>query len=180
MSSAAVAKRYAQALFELGTETSSLPALVAEIARVADAWASSPDLQSVMSNPLVRVPARLATMAEVATRLGVGPTTRNAVGVLARGKRLAALPAIARELARLADERAGVVRATVTSAAPLSEAYCVRLQRELERMTGKKIVLTRKQDPSLVAGVVAQVGDRIVDGSARARLAALREQLLSS
>ena len=49
-------------------------------------------------------------------------------------------------------------RAIVTSATPLSEAYCQKLQRELEAITGKKVLLVRKHDPSLIAGVVGAIG----------------------
>ena len=88
------------------------------------------------------------------------------------------LPALAVELARLSDVRAGVVRATVTSAAPLTEATRQKLQQQLEKRTGKKVLLEVKQDPSLIAGLVTRIGDLVIDGSARARLAELRSQLL--
>jgi F-type H+-transporting ATPase subunit delta len=80
----------------------------------------------------------------------------------------------------LADEQAGVARATVISAEPLSDAYAQRLTQELETMTGKRVVLKRAQDPDLLAGVVIRIGDQVIDGSARARLYALKSQLLSA
>jgi F-type H+-transporting ATPase subunit delta len=176
----AIAHRYAQAIFELGIETSSLPSLTDEIRLVADAYASSTDMRVLAQSPLVPEAERLAAVDEVAQRLGVSRVTRNVLGVLTEGRRLSALPAIFRNLAKLADERAGVVRATVASAEPLSDEHCRRLQRELEQLTGKKVLLERRQEPDLLAGIVVRIGDRVIDSSARARLHNLRSQLLSA
>jgi F-type H+-transporting ATPase subunit delta len=137
-------------------------------------------MRAMTDNPLVPEAARLAAMDEIASRLGLSPLSKNAIGLLTRRKRMAALPEIARQLDKMADERAGVLRVTVTSALPLSEPYAARLQRELEAMTGKKIAMDRRQDPDLLAGVVVRIGDRVIDGSARASLLELRSQLMSA
>jgi F-type H+-transporting ATPase subunit delta len=154
--------------------------LTGDIEKMAEAYAMSSDMRLMMNNPLIREKAREAAVLEIADRLGLSPLAKNAVGLLTRRRRLYALPAIAKVLSQLSDERAGLVRATVISAAPLSEPYAQRLQRELEAMTGKKVVIQHRQDPSLIAGVVTQIGDRIIDGSARARLSEIRTQLLSN
>ena len=98
--------------------------------------------------------------------------------LLARKRRLVICGDLARQLARLADLDDNVLRAEVTSAGTLSEAYLGRLKAELEKSTGKKIMLTQKQDPSLIGGVVTRIGDTVIDGSVRARLASFRESLL--
>lgn len=175
----AVAARYAQAIFELGVEGSNLSALTSDVRKMAEAYAASSELRVLLTNPLVTEEERVATVKEIADRLGLSPLGRNAIGLLTRRRRLSALEAIARELERLSDDRAGIVRASVTSAAPLSEAFAQRLQRELETITGKKVVLEHHVDPSLIAGVVTKIGDRVIDGSARSRLSTMRAQLLS-
>ena len=93
---------------------------------------------------------------------------------------MSALPDIARRLGSLADEKAGVLRASVTSAGQLSESYYEKLKAELEGLTGRKIVLERKQDPSLIAGVVTRIGDNTIDGSVRGKLDQLERQLQSA
>jgi F-type H+-transporting ATPase subunit delta len=180
MSHAAVAKRYAQAIFELGVETSGLAGLVEDIRKVAESYASSREMRSIADNPLVPEADRLAVVDEIATRLGLSPLAHNAVGLLARRKRMTALPEIARALSRMADERAGIIRVTVVSAKPLADAYAQRLEHELETITGKKIAMDRRHDPELLTGVVVRIGDRVIDGSARATLLELRSQLLSA
>ena len=175
----AVAKRYAQAIFELGVETSNVALLTDDVKHLAQAYEASAELRSVLENPLVSAEDRKALVDELSTRLNLSPLGRNTFGLLVERRRIAALPAIAKELAKLADERAGIVRGKVTSAVPLSETYFQKLQREIESLTGKKVLLERNQDPELIAGLVVQIGDRIIDGSVRARLDQMREQLLS-
>jgi F-type H+-transporting ATPase subunit delta len=180
VSAETVAERYARAIFDLGVETGALQALVADIHKLAAAYAESTELERVMNNPLVAQEARVATIGEIADRLELSPFAKNAAGLLAKRRRMFALPAIAAELDRLSDEKAGIARATVISAERLSEAYEQRLTQELSAMTGKKIVLDKKQDPELLAGLVVRIGDQVIDGSAKARLAELASQLLSA
>jgi F-type H+-transporting ATPase subunit delta len=117
-------------------------------------------------------------LSEIAQKLGAGQTTRNVLGVLADGNRLRILPALAVALRDEADRRAGILRAKVTSAAPLGDAYVQKLTQALEARFKKKVVVTREVDPKLLAGVVTRVGDTIIDGSLRARLDELKGQLL--
>jgi F-type H+-transporting ATPase subunit delta len=175
-----VAQRYARAIFELGVEGSNLPVLLEDMRNLAQAYKESPEMHRMMGNPLIPEEARLATIHEIAERLGLSPMGTNAAGVLTHRKRISALPEIVEELDRLSDEQAGVARATVISAEPLSEAYAERLSQELSTATGKTVVLDRKHDPDLLAGLVVRIGDQVIDGSVRARLSALLTQLLSA
>jgi F-type H+-transporting ATPase subunit delta len=180
VSNETVATRYAQAIFELGVEGSNLPTLVDDMRKLAEAYRDSPEMHQMMGNPLIPVESRLAAVKEIAERLGLSPLGTNAAGLLTDRKRISALPAIVEELDRLSDEKAGIARATVISAEPLSEAYAERLSQELSTATGKKIVLEQKHDPELLAGLVVRIGDQVIDGSARSRLSALMTQLLSA
>ncbi|GAC1358870.1 MAG: ATP synthase F1 subunit delta [Polyangiales bacterium] len=175
-----IARRYAKALIELGTEQGTLDALVREITAVAEAFDSSAELKGLVDNPEVPRASRKAVLVEIATRLGASPVTRNTLSLLADNGRLRILPALARVLRDMADLRAGLVRAHVRSAAPLSEGYLHKLQQALEARFKKKVVIDREVDPKLLAGVVTRVGDTIIDGSLRSRLDELRTQLLPS
>jgi len=174
-----VAERYALAIFELGVETGTLAALVDQVRRFAETYAESADLRGALENPLIPSEQRDKVLREIASRLGFGPSALNTVRYLAHRRRLAALPDIARRLDTLSDEKQGVVRATVTSAAPLSESFYQRLAEQLGAMVGKKVVLDRREDPSLIAGVVTRIGDNTIDGSVRGRLESLERTLLS-
>jgi F-type H+-transporting ATPase subunit delta len=178
MSASIVARRYAKALLELGSAQGNLEKLVDEIGALAEAWETSADLRNAIENPLVALPAKKALMTELASRLGASDVARNTVLLLIDRRRAKALPYIASALRELADARKGIVRAVVTTAAPLADGYYGRLQTQLEAMTGKKVVVERMTDPTLIAGVVTRIGDRIFDGSLRTRLQTLRDALM--
>lgn len=178
--SAIIARRYAKALLEIGVETGALDALVDELGRLAATWDDSAELRKVVEDPMVAPTTRRAILADVAAGLGVGPTTRNALAMLADRRRMRVLPAIARRLREMRDAHKGVVRAEVVSATALDEGYYARLRAQLEKMTGKTVVLDRREDPSLIAGVVTRIGDTVYDGSLRARLVSLKSALVAS
>ncbi len=178
MSVSIVARRYAQALLDIGVELGQLDPIVDEIASVAAAWDASSDLRNAIENPLVSHAAKKAVVHELVARLGTGAITRNTVHLLVDRRRAKTLPYVASELRRLADARKGLLRAEVTTATPLSDGYYGRLQAQLETMTGKKVVVERRTDPTLIAGVVTRIGDRILDGSLRTRLESMRDALM--
>lgn len=178
MIDSAVAERYARAIFELGVETNQQGPLTSQIQSFAAMYAESDELKSVLDNPLVDEPSREAVLKDLAKRLGLGELAVNALRLLAQRRRLHALPDIARRLGTLADDEAGVLRAIVTSAAPLPDSYFQKLVVELERASSRKIVIEKRQDPSLIAGVVTRIGDHTIDGSLKGSLAELERQLL--
>lgn len=179
MSLESVASRYATAIYEIGVEQGNLATLSEEIRRIADTYASSAELRAILDNPIVPEAQRSAILQEVAERLSLSSSAKNAVALLARRHRLAALPFVARGLSKLTDERTGVLRASVTSATKLDEGYYGRLQREMETRTGRKVILERAVDAQLIGGVIVRVGDRIIDGSVRTRLDSLEAKLVA-
>ena len=178
MSVSLVARRYAKALLELGVETGLLESMAEEFDNAAHAYKASADLRAAIENPLIALAAKKAVIGEVADRLGVGQLTRNTLMMLIDRRRMRTLPAIAGFLREMSDARKGIVRAEVTTASPLSEGYYLKLQGQLERMTGKRVVVERRTDPALIAGVVTRIGDRIFDGSLRTRLDTMRDALM--
>lgn len=178
MSYEAVARRYGRAIFEIGKENGNLSTLAREFQDASAMYSASEELRLVLDDPLIPEAQREALIREICTRAGLSEVTQNTLRLLLRRRRLAALPEIARQLARLVDQDLNIARAVVTSAAPLSDAYLDRLRAELEKATGKKISITHKQDPSLIAGVVTQIDDQVIDGSLRTRLSSFRDNLL--
>jgi F-type H+-transporting ATPase subunit delta len=176
----AIARRYAQAVFELGKESGQLAPLSKQMNALAEVFLGSAELRDVLTNPLVDDSAREAILIEIGKRLGAVETAIQTLRVLAQNRRLPALPDIARVLSRLVDEDSKTLRATVTSAGPLTDAYQQKLRAELENVTGQKVELTVRTDAALIAGVVVQIGDRVIDGSVRAKLSRFRESLAQS
>lgn len=180
MISSAIVDRYARAIFELGVESGQLEQLGVQLRSFAALFTGSRELRMLGENPLIPDDQRDAVLKELGLRLGVGELALNTVRLLAARRRLSALPDIAKRLGGLADEKSGVVRAKVVSAAPLSEEFYGLLVKKLEAKTRMKVVIEREQDPSLIAGVVTKIGDNTIDGSLRGRLSAMEQNLLQA
>ncbi len=178
MIGANVARRYARALLEIGVETSTLSALVEEIVTLAGVYEESADLQRALDNPLVAHEAKKAILVDVADRSGVSAVAKHALLLLGDRRRLHALPAIAQLLREMSDAKQGILRAEVITAVRLSDAYYAKLQAQLEKMTGQRVAIDKREDPSILAGVIARIGDRVYDGSLRSRMTELGQSLL--
>ena len=99
--------------------------------------------------------------------------------VLLDRERIPCLPAIAREIRVLVDAKAGRVRAQVTSALPLALAQTKEIQSALERLAGNSVILKSVEDPEILGGVIAQIGDVVYDGSLKTKLERMRERFMS-
>lgn len=174
------ARRYARALFMLGSEQGNVEQLSRELESVAATVRGSDELARLLSDPVVSPVDRKAVMTEVLSRLGVSPTARNAALLLTDRRKGALIPDVSDALRALGDEKAGKVQAEVTSAVPLGEGQYQRLTSVLEKLTGRKITLQRKVDPALIGGVVTRIGDKVYDGSVRTRLEELRQAAMQS
>jgi F-type H+-transporting ATPase subunit delta len=176
----ALGRRYAKALLELAREQSLTDQVVRDVGALSDAWKESSELRELIRNPVVPKPALRATIDAIMEKLGLSKLVRNTVGLLADRGRLAYLPDVLSAFEEISEAETGRVRAEVISAKPLDDAYYNRLLEKLQRATGQRIVLVKKEDPSLIGGVVTRIGDRVFDGSISNRLSELRETLLAN
>ncbi|MBN1770130.1 MAG: ATP synthase F1 subunit delta [Deltaproteobacteria bacterium] len=177
MTTGSISVRYARALLALAEERRNLPAMQREWKDLGDTVAGSPALGPALSNPKVPVARREALLGELLDRLPASPATRSAARLLLRKGRVMLLPEVARAFERMVEERTGRGKAVVTTAAPMNEDFHRRLQERLERLSGRKLTVERRVDPDVLGGVVARVGDMLYDGSLRAALDRLHEQL---
>ncbi|MBI4508826.1 MAG: ATP synthase F1 subunit delta [Deltaproteobacteria bacterium] len=179
MIAGSLARRYARAIFDLGTAKGNLEQLARELEGLAANYSASRELAEALTNPVFPRSQRRAVLEAVVQRVAVTPTTRNFVLLLHDRERIQYLPAIARELRVMVDEKAGRVRAQVTGARPVAPEHGAKIRSALEQATGKTVVLETKQDPEILGGIVAQVGDVVYDGSIRTQLELLRERALA-
>ena len=169
--------RYATALFDLAVEAKSLDAVAASLATLKDAMAQSADLKTLMTSPMVTRSAAAAGVAGVAASLKLDSLTSNFLGVLARNRRLAALPAIIRDFSALAAARRGEISAQVTAAHKLSAAQQKALAAKLKAGLGRDVALDITVDPAILGGLIVRVGSRMIDSSLKTRLGALGQAL---
>ncbi len=178
MAEGSLARRYAKAFMEIATRKGVVEPVARDLIVLADVLATSHDLQIALANPAIDAEERKGVLSEVLRRLGADPETRRVVEALIDRDRLGLLRAVAHAFRAQADEVAGRIRAEVTAAERLDETRLGRIQRALEVVTGKKVGIGHKEDPSLLAGGVTQVGSWVYDGSLRTQMRLLRDTLL--
>jgi len=174
-----VARRYARALFGIGVDGRRFEALGAELTELATLWNDSDELRQALENPVFRPEQKRAVLESILPRVAPTPEVQRFVLLLLDRRRIMLLPAIARAYRDLTDAELGQVRAEVTSAQELAPATLDRVRRSLEQRTGKKVIVTSKVAPELIGGLVARVGDLVLDGSVRTQLDDLRNRLLN-
>jgi F-type H+-transporting ATPase subunit delta len=167
---------YAQAMFAVAEAEGALDDVEEELFRFARALEQEHELRDALTDPGLPGDRKRAVLADV---LGerANPVTINLLGFVIDQGRARDLGAIVDELVALAAERRQAAVAEVRTAVPLDAAHRDRLTEALERATGKKIELRVVVDPAVVGGVVARVGDQVIDGSVRRRLELARERL---
>jgi F-type H+-transporting ATPase subunit delta len=177
MVTGSLARRYARAVLEIGTAHGNLDKIGADLRALAAAMHDSAELITVLTNPAIRRADRRRVIDGLLQRIGADPHTRNLVYLLLDGERLGSLEAISREVNAMIEAKAGRMLAEVTSARPLDAAQLSQITAALEKVSGKKVAVTKREDPSLLGGVVAKLGDTVYDGSLRTQLRTLRDEL---
>jgi F-type H+-transporting ATPase subunit delta len=175
MVTGSLARRYARAV--LGLE-GDVHKIAADLRSLAKAMTESAELVTVLTNPAIRRGDRRKVIDGLLAKIEVAPNTKSLVYLLLDGERLSSLPAISRELDAMLEARGGKISATVTSATPLDAAQLTQITAALEQLSGKKVQISKREDPALLGGVVAQLGDTVYDGSLRTQLRNLRDELV--
>lgn len=172
----AIARRYARALFGLG-DAKTAAELLDELARLSETIVSSDEMRRVLFTPIHARPQRRAVIGELCERLGLRPEIRAFARILVDENRAQNLPSICDALRELVERAQGRIEADVASARELSAAESAGLEEALSRRVGARVSLKTRVDPSLIAGVVARIGDLLLDGSLRSQIATLGENL---
>ncbi len=169
-----VAERYAAALFDLADERRTLDEVASDLRELRAMLAASADLSRLVRSPVLTRSEQAKAIAALTERAGFSPLVRNFLAVVAKNRRLFAVPAmIAAYLAKLAERR-GEVTAEVTAAQPLSETQLALLSEQLRRSVGRRVSIDARVDPGLIGGIIVKVGSRMIDGSLKSKLQRLR------
>jgi F-type H+-transporting ATPase subunit delta len=175
----ASAARYARALLDVAIAEKGDPERVEqELASIVDVVQRHPELQRVLMNPAIPVSGKRGVMKELTARVTLAAPLAKLLLLLADRDRLVLLPdllAVYRE--RLMDYLQ-VVRAEVTTAVPLPQDRAARLQQRLAEVTGRRVSMTAKVDPSLIGGVVTRIGSTVYDGSVATHLETMKQKLV--
>ena len=174
-SRSSIARRYAEAAYEIAERDGTVDAWLGQLGSVASAVSQS-NVVRRLEDPHVPLARRSDALHQV-VGTDMLPQVANMIGVVMRRRRLDTLPGIAREFRRIYNRKAGIVEAVATSALELDSTELAALRSRIEKMTGGKVELETTVDPSILGGIQVRIGDTLYDGSVRGRLERLRAQL---
>lgn len=172
-----MAGRYALALFELAKDNKAVETVASDLDRFSGMVDESPDLQLLVRSPAFSAEDQTRAVTEILKRAEIGGFAANFIRLVASKRRLFAIRAMIANFAKLNDADKGVVRAAVTVAESLSDAQTDALKSALRDATGEAVAVTVEVDPALLGGMTVQLGSRMVDGSVRTKLNALRTRM---
>lgn len=173
--SSAVGKRYARALFEVASERGKIDQVEADFAAIVQAVEQNEDLAKIMLHPHIAADAKQSLIDEL-FKDHVGEEIFNFLNVLIESGREQQLSDIYRSYVQLANEARGVAEAIVTSAKPLSAEEQAELAEQFGQKLNKKLHVTSVVDPSILGGIIIKIGDRLYDGSVKAKLETFAQQ----
>ncbi|HEY1940774.1 MAG TPA: F0F1 ATP synthase subunit delta [Roseiarcus sp.] len=173
-----VAGRYASALFSLARENRDTDGVAAALKAFDALIAESPDLQRLVRSPVFSASEQLKALGAILDQAGISGVAANFIKLVAAKRRLFAIRDMIAEYGKLNDAFRGVTRAEVTSAAPLADDNVAALKQALRSVSGgKDVELTAKVDPAIIGGLVVKLGSRMVDGSLKTKLNAIRTRM---
>jgi F-type H+-transporting ATPase subunit delta len=175
-SSRALPSKYARTLFEVVPDADR-PRVADDLEAFASLVASHADLTATFANPAVPFDRKAAIASTIATQGGAHPTVVALLGLLGTHDQLGAIQPLARGFRQRLNTHLRIVDANVTTAVPLTGPQADALRQSLAEATGLQVRLTSATDPSLLGGVVAQIGSTVYDGSVLRQLARMRATL---
>jgi len=177
MPSRASAARYARALFDVALKESDPVQIERDLAAFAGLMSDNAELHGALTNPAVGVSAKHRIVDALGTRLNAAPPARKLFLLLADRDRLAIVPDLLAVYRERLLEHQQVVRAEVTTAAPLSPERVTQIEQQLAALTGRKVNMKTSVDPAIIGGMVTRIGSTVYDGSIAMRLTKLKEKL---
>jgi F-type H+-transporting ATPase subunit delta len=172
-----LAARYARALYALAKEKNEQDAVHAQMRAVSEAFSSDAEISRFLESPVIRPAEKVKALAKLVESLNVPESLKNFILLLGKKNRLGIFKEIVHAFQLITDETHGVTRGVVTSAAVLDPAERKRIETLVGKATKKQVILTYKEDPSLLGGLVAEVGSFTFDDSLMSHLNRINEQL---
>jgi F-type H+-transporting ATPase subunit delta len=169
-----VAERYAGSLFELALQANSVAKVEADLNSFEALLDGSADLSRLINSPVFSSEDQAKAIAAIADKAKIAGLTGNFLRVVAKNRRLFAVPGMIKAFRRIAAEHRGEASAEVTSAHALTAAQQTELKAALKSVAGKDVAITVTVDPSLLGGLVVKMGSRQIDTSLKTKLNSLK------
>jgi F-type H+-transporting ATPase subunit delta len=170
----AVAERYAGSLYELAAQANAVAKVEKDLGRFEALLEGSPELSRMIKSPVFSSDEQFRAIEKIADKAGITGLVGNFLRVVARNRRLFAIPGMIKAFREVAAEQRGEVAAEVTSAHALTAAQQNELKAALKSVAGKDVSITASVDPSLLGGLVVRIGSRQIDTSLKTKLNSLK------
>ena len=180
MRSMLLAVRYARALYNLAKDAGSHEAVFAEMRVIGEAFTSDEEIKNFLSTPMIQPKDKIKAIEAMLAKVKINEVLKNFMLLLARKGRLEIFPEVVTAYQQISDESHGVTRGHVRSATALGPEARKNIEELVGKATKKKVILTYKEDPSLLGGLVAEVGSFTFDDSLISHLSRINEQLTRS
>ena len=175
----AVAHRmYARALFGAAQEADRVDAVARDVAALAAAIEEVPELRAFLRNPQIEPTGKAAVLEQLAT--DADELVRNFVRLVAEKGRAGEIPEISADLDALVAQAQNRLAVELTTSYELTDEEARSIVKTIETASGRTVEATRSVDPSLIGGIVLQIGSHRADGSVRGRLERLRHELATA
>ncbi len=174
---ASVAGRYASALFELASEQRQVADVEKKLNDFQALLDGSQDLVRLIKSPVFSAEDQLKALSAILDKAGIGGLAGNFFRLIAKNRRLFAVPDMIRAYRALAARSRGEVEALVTSAFPLKDAQVEALKEALRATAGRQVQLNLRVDPALIGGLIVKLGSRMIDSSIRTKLSSLKVRM---
>jgi F-type H+-transporting ATPase subunit delta len=168
------AGRYAQAAFDIASENDTFDEWADDLDIIATALGDE-DFAALLDAPQVPTAVKMDGIDKVLADLGEKARSLTKLLVTHRATRIAT--AIRDDYRAMLDRQRGIARAEITTAVPVDDALRSEIVALLTSLVDQEIIATFREDPEILGGMVARVGDRLVDGSVRSKLESLRQTL---
>jgi F-type H+-transporting ATPase subunit delta len=172
-----IARKYAKALLEIGRREKNHELLGKDLDRLGGLLQENKEMRMVLFSPFYPAPRRKAIARSIGESLGLSKSTLDFINLLIERDRMDHFPAIVRSYEGLCDEVSNRLRASLASAEKLPPQLVGEIKTQMESSTGKEVILSIQEDPSLIGGVVTKIGNTIYDGSLKTQLLKAKENL---
>ena len=173
-----VARRYAKALLTMGKEDTHYKEYGEGLSGFAHLLEREPELRDALLNPIHSREDRRQLLLKMIELLQLPAMVSNLLQLLLDKHRLNVVDGVALAYQEMVDEVENVSRAKVRAAIYLDDETQDRLRKTLEKMTGSTVIMEVAEDPNIIGGIVAKVGDLVLDGSVRSQIDSLKESLI--
>lgn len=171
-----IVRRYAAALFQTALKAGLVDAVESDLGLVSYAFETCDELRGAIRSPVLSPDAKRNVLSDIFGGK-VQQITLDYLNLLVAQRREEAIPETEREYVALANDFRGTVEAEIVTAIELPSEMEERLVERLAALMGKHVVYRKTVDNAIVGGVVVKIGDRVIDGSIKGSLEALRERL---